>query len=143
MRLLIYELRPSVFEEEGLIAAIQTRLDAVEGRVGLETNFVIEGEIALPSKVEEGLYRIAQEALNNVLKHAHARSVTITLAQDGGSARLEVADDGAGFDPAQACAAGCMGLRGMRERAQEMGAEFEILSQAGGGTKIIVRKPIP
>lgn len=143
MRLLIYELRPSVFEQEGLIAAIQTRLDAVEGRVGLETNFVIEGEITLPAKVEEGLYRIAQEALNNILKHAHARSVTITLAQDGDSARLEVADDGAGFDPAQACAAGCMGLRGMRERAKEMGAEFEILSQAGGGTKIIVRKPMP
>jgi signal transduction histidine kinase len=143
MRLLIYELRPSVFEEEGLVAAIQTRLDAVEGRVGLETNFVIEGEISLPPQVEEGLYRITQEALNNVLKHSHASSVTLTLAQDEHMIHLEVVDDGVGFDPTKTCEAGCLGLRGMQERAQEMGAELEIVSQAGSGTKIIVRSPIP
>jgi len=143
MRLLIYELRPSVFEQEGLVAAIQARLDAVEGRVGLETNFVIEGEISLSPQVEEGLYRITQEALNNVLKHAHAKTVTITLIQDEHMVRLEVADDGVGFDPTQACDAGCMGLRGMRERAQELGVEFEILSQVGSGVKVIVRRSIP
>jgi signal transduction histidine kinase len=143
MRLLIYELRPSVFEKEGLVAAIQTRLDAVEGRVGLETAFVIEGDISLPPKVEEGLYRIAQEALNNVLKHAHACTVTVTLAQQEHLVCLEVTDDGAGFDPVQACEAGCLGLHGMQERAQELGAEFEIISQFGSGTKIIVRRSIP
>jgi signal transduction histidine kinase len=143
MRLLIYELRPSAFEQEGLAAALRARLDAVEGRLGLKTNLVLEGEISLPLKVEEGLYRIAQEALHNVLKHAHAKVVTVTLARDKHRVRLEVADDGVGFDPVQACAAGCMGLRGMKERAQELGAEFEIQSQVGGGSKIIVRKPIP
>jgi len=143
MRLLIYELRPSVFEQEGLVAAIQTRLDAVEGRLGLETSFVIEGEISLPPRVEEGLYRIAQEALNNVLKHANAKTVAITLAQDANKIHLEVADDGAGFDPVQACEVGCMGLRNMKERAHEMGAEFEIISQVGSGAKVIVRRPIP
>jgi len=143
MRLLIYELRPSVFEEEGLVAAIQTRLDAVEGRVGLETNYIIEGDICVPPPIEEGLYRIAQEALNNVLKHAHARTVTVTLAQSIDSVYLEVADDGVGFDPVQACEAGCLGLHGMQERAHELGAEFEIISHAGGGAKVKVRRPMP
>ena len=99
MRLLIYELRPSVFEAEGLVAAIQARLDAVEGRVGLETNFVIEGDISLPPEIEEGLYRIVQEALNNVLKHSNARIVTVSLSQQEHLVCLEVADDGVGFDP--------------------------------------------
>jgi signal transduction histidine kinase len=143
MRLLIYELRPSVFEAEGLAAAIQARLDAVEGRVGLETNFVIEGNVSLPRTMEGGLYRIVQEALNNVLKHSHARTVTVTLAQKQGQIYLEVADDGVGFDPVAACEAGCLGLHGMKERAQEMEAEFNILSQPGSGAKVIVRRPIP
>ena len=143
MRLLIYELRPSVFEEEGLVAAIQARLDAVEGRVGLETNFITEGDISLPVPVEAGLYRIVQEALNNVLKHARAKTVTVSLAQQEGRICLEVADDGVGFDPTQPCETGCLGLRGMRERAQELGAELEINSQPGNGTKIVVRRPVP
>ena len=142
MRLLIYELRPSAFEEEGLVAAIQTRLDAVEGRVGLETNFVVKGEISLPLQVEEGLYRITQEALNNVLKHAQAKSIAITLAQEKDMVHLEVADDGVGFDVVKACEAGCVGLHSMKERAQEMDAEFEIISQLGSGARVIVRRPI-
>jgi signal transduction histidine kinase len=140
MRLLIYELRPSAFKEEGLVAAIQTRLDAVEGRVGLGTDLVVRGEIFLPLHVEEGLYRIAQEALNNVLKHARAKHVTITLAQDKDMVSLEVVDDGVGFDPVEACEAGCLGVHGMQERAQEMGAEFEIVSRPGSGSKVIVRR---
>ena len=143
MRLLIYELRPSVFEQEGLIAAIQTRLDAVEGRLGLETNFITEGEISLSPQVEEGLYRITQEALNNVIKHAHAETVSVTLTQQEQMVCLEVADDGVGFNPVQACEAGCLGLHGMKERAQELGAEFEIISQLGQGAKVIVRRQIP
>ena len=143
MRLLIYELRPSVFQEQGLVPAIQTRLDAVEGRVGLATKLLVEGDIALPAKIEEGLYRIAQEALNNVLKHAHAHTVTVTLSQLQDKVCLEVADDGVGFDPVQACEAGCVGLRGMKERAQELGAEFEIVSRAGSGAKVIVRRSMP
>ncbi len=142
MRLLIYELRPSVFEEEGLVAAIQTRLDAVEGRVGLKANFVVKGEISLPLHVEESLYRITQEALNNVLKHAQAKSVAITLAQEKNMVHLEVADDGVGFDVVKACEAGCVGLHSMKERAQEMDAEFEIISQLGSGARVIVRRPL-
>jgi signal transduction histidine kinase len=81
--------------------------------------------------------------LNNVLKHANAKAVTITLTQDAQKISFEVADDGCGFDPVKACEAGCLGLRNMKERAQEMGAEFEIISHAGNGTKVIIRRPIP
>lgn len=143
MRLLIYELRPSVFEQEGLVAAIQTRLDAVEGRVGLETNFIVEGEISLPPHVEESLYWITHEALNNILKHAQARTATVTLTMEKNSVWLEIADDGIGFDPNQASKAGGMGLRGMQERALEMGAEIEFISQVGSGAKVRVRRQAP
>lgn len=143
MRLLIYELRPSVFEQEGLVAAIQARLDAVEGRVGLQTSFEINGEISLSPQVEEGLYRITQEALNNIIKHAAASKASVTLSQDENRVCLEVIDDGVGFDPSQACEAGCLGVRGMQERARALGAEFEILSQLSRGTHVIVRRAIP
>jgi signal transduction histidine kinase len=143
MRLMIYELRPSVFDQEGLVAALQARLDAVEGRVGLQTNLVLQGEIRLAPQFEAGLYRIAQEALNNVLKHAHASHVTIHLAQDAQLIAMEIADDGVGFDPLLAADAGGMGLRNMQERARELGFNFEVLSRPGQGTKIMLRRPLP
>jgi signal transduction histidine kinase len=143
MRLMIYELRPSVFEQEGLVAALQARLDAVEGRVGLQTNLVLHGDIRLSHQWEAGLYRIAQEALNNVLKHAHASHVSITLAQDAQSIAMEIADDGVGFDPLLARDAGGMGLRIMQERARELGFDFEVLSRPGQGIKILLRRPLP
>ena len=73
MRLLIFELRPPLLEKEGLEAALQARLDAVEGRAGLKTELHVGISERLPGNIEEGFYRIAQEALNNVLKHAQAR----------------------------------------------------------------------
>jgi len=143
MRLLIYELRPSVFAEDGLVAAIQARLDAVEGRVGLKTCFNVEGNISLESRIEEVLYRITQEALNNILKHARASEANVHLIQDEKWITLEVTDDGIGFDPDQPTDSGCVGLSSMRERAQEIGADLEIYSQEGLGTRIMVRRLIP
>lgn len=143
MRLLIYELRPSVFAEDGLIAAIQARLDAVEGRVGLSTNFVVDGTINLDQKTEENLYRITQEALNNILKHARAKKTNVHLSQDEKWITLEVVDDGIGFNPDQSTDTGGVGLSSMKERAQEIGAELEINSQQGFGTKVLVRRLIP
>lgn len=143
MRLLIYELRPSVFAEDGLVAAIQARLDAVEGRVGLRTNFVVDGRLSMDHRSEENLYRITQEALNNILKHAHASEANVHLTQDENWITLEVADNGVGFDPARSTDSGCVGLSSMRERAQEIGAELEIKSQKGLGTRILVRRMIP
>jgi len=138
MRLLIYELRPPVLEEEGLASALQARLEAVESRAGLETEFHLEGAPALDAQVEAALYRIAQEALNNVLKHAQARRVAVSLRQDEQSVTLEIADDGAGCEPAEARRSGGLGLRGMEERVAEIGARLEIESAAGRGTQVRV-----
>jgi signal transduction histidine kinase/ligand-binding sensor domain-containing protein len=138
MRLLIYELRPPILEEEGLVAALETRLEAVEGRAGLQTALQVEGEGRLPPEVEQGLYRIASEALNNALKHARAQTITVSLHMEPQGTALEVVDDGIGFEPAAVRERGGMGLRGMEERAAEMDARLEIVSAPGRGTRVRV-----
>jgi len=138
MRLLIFELRPPVLEKEGLVTTLQARLQAVEGRVGLKTKFKVDGEIHLSHETEEGLYRIAQEALNNALKHAHARNITVDLRQAERAVTLEVTDDGAGFDPATARERGGVGLSAMEERAVELRGHLTLKSGPGEGTRVIV-----
>jgi signal transduction histidine kinase len=138
MRLLIFELRPPVLEQEGLVAALETRLEAVEGRSGLETEFIIEGDVRLPTDIEEGLYRIAQEALNNALKHAQAKCITVHLRQERQSVTLEVGDDGIGFDPSTAREQGGLGLPGMEERAARLGGRLTVSSRPGEGTSMKV-----
>ena len=138
MRLLIFELRLPMLKSEGLAAALQARLEAVEARVGLETDFRMEGEGHLSPDVEEGLYRIAQEALNNALRHAHARSVSVSLHLNNQTVALEVADDGIGFDPTAAREQGGFGLRGMEERAARLGGTLTVESRPGEGSKITV-----
>jgi signal transduction histidine kinase len=144
MRLLIYELRPPVLEEEGLVAALQARLSAVEGRVGLQTRLKVEGEGQLPSDVEEGLYRIAQEALNNALKHAHAHIITVYVRHTlrGGDVGLEIIDDGEGFDLGTVREKGGLGLSTMEERATELGGHLSIISEPGEGTHVLVEVPL-
>jgi signal transduction histidine kinase len=138
MRLLIFELRPPVLEQAGLIAALEARLEAVEGRSGLETKFDAEGLDWLAPDIEEGLYRIAQEALNNALKHAQAQRITVHLWQDKRTVMLEIADDGIGFDPTSARTQGGMGLFGMEERAARLGGRLTVRSQPGLGTGVKV-----
>jgi signal transduction histidine kinase len=141
MRLLIFELRPSVLESDGLVNALRVRLEAVEERAGLEVGFHVEGEAVLPTTIEEGLYRIAQEALNNALKHACAQRVNVSLAQTAEAVILEIVDDGCGFDPARAIPAGGLGLDGIIERAAQMGGELALDSAPGKGTRIRVLVP--
>jgi signal transduction histidine kinase len=136
--LLIFELRLPMLRSEGLAAALQARLEAVEARVGLETDFSMEGDGHLSPEVEEGLYRIAQEALNNALRHAHARSVSVLLHLKNQTVALEVADDGVGFDPTAAREQGGFGLRGMEERAARLGGTLRVDSHPGEGSKITV-----
>jgi len=138
MRLLVFELRLPMLKNEGLAAAIQARLEAVEGRVGLKTELQAQGNGRLPSDVEEGLYRIAQEALNNALKHAQAGSVDVCLDFDGHRTVLEITDDGKGFDLATAEDGGGFGLRTMAERAARMGGTLAVESQPGKGTRVRV-----
>ena len=138
MRLLIFELRPPALEKTGLAEALRARLKAVEGRGGMVADLRVEGAENLPLAVQQELYQIAQEALNNVLRHAHAQHVTVSLAFGADFTRLEVADDGVGFDPVTAGEGGGQGLRGLRERAQRLGASLAVESEEGKGTRLSV-----
>jgi signal transduction histidine kinase len=143
MRLLIFELRPPALEEEGLAAALQARLDSVETRAGLETALQVEGERRLPPTVEEELFWITQEALNNVVKHAHARRVTVRLELGSEDVQLEVRDDGVGFEPTRAERSGGVGLGSLQERAARIAGELAIESASGEGTRVTVRVKVP
>jgi nitrate/nitrite-specific signal transduction histidine kinase len=150
MRLLIFELRLPMLRKDGVKLAgglpsalsaaevLQARLEAVEGRVGLETAFQSDVNSPLCPEIEEGLYRIAHEALNNTLRHARARSITVQLHQDERTVSLEITDDGIGFDPSAARELGGFGLRGMEERAARLGGELIVHSSPGKGTRICV-----
>jgi signal transduction histidine kinase len=142
MRLLIFELRPPVLEQVGLVEALQARLVAVEGRANLETRLVVVGAGQLPARIEQEFYRIAQEALHNALKHAHARQLDVALCQAPGQVTLEIADDGAGFDPAAAQGNGGQGLRGIAERVAQLGGRLTVQSIPGAGTRLRVEVPL-
>jgi signal transduction histidine kinase len=100
------------------------------------------GETRLPGEIETALYRLFQEALTNVVKHAHATTVSILLVRRDGRVMAIVEDDGRGFDPAEARADG-LGLVGMRERAGLVGGRLTIEAAAGAGTTIAVEVPVP
>ena len=141
MRLLLFELRPPVLQEQGLAAALRARLQAVEARAGVVAEFACEGGQRLVPDTEQELYRLAQEALNNVLKHAHAARVTMRFAVLNGAATLEIADDGVGFEPSLRAGDG-FGLPGMRERVERLGGSFSIDSSPGAGTRVRVEVPV-
>jgi len=138
MRLLIHELRPPVLEEDGLLGALHQRLDAVEKRAGISARLLAEEIVELPHSVEEGLYRIAQEALNNALKHACAGEVVVRISTRDGKVGLEVEDDGQGFDLDAAEGNRGMGLVNMADRAEQLGGSIEIRSEPGRGTLVKV-----
>jgi len=138
MRLLIFQLHPPVLETEGLVAALQARLAAVEGRAGLQTEFHIEGERRLPIAIETELYWIAQEALNNVRKHAAARQVVVHLRFTDASICLEIRDDGVGFDPDAVSAERWGGLHTIAERTARIGGVLTYESKPGEGTRVKV-----
>jgi signal transduction histidine kinase len=138
MRLLVYELRPSNDLDEGLGRALQRRLEAVEKRSGIDARLVIQGDPDLDPTLTLNLFRIAEEALNNTLKHAHASTVRVTLRAENGRVTLEIIDNGQGFDPADKSHGG-MGLANMRERAAALGGQLELDSVAGQGTRVTVR----
>jgi signal transduction histidine kinase len=136
MRLLVYQLRPPALENQGLVAALRQRLEAVEGRAGVETKFVVDVLDRLPAEIEDSLYRIAQEALNNALKHAAATVVAVRLSIEDKQVMLEITDNGHGFDPDAVVGCGGMGLISMRERAEAVGGFLEISSSPEMGTTI-------
>ncbi len=140
MRLLIYELRPPALEKEGLVTALKSRLESVEARTGIQVDFHFVGQGNLSTDVEVGLYRIAQEALNNILKHSQARKVTLDLSLADDWVAMEIRDDGIGFNASGETSTdgGGMGLQGMRERAAQMGGTLQLTAEPGEGTRVKV-----
>lgn len=136
MRLLVYQLRPPALENRGLVAVLRQRLEAVEGRAGIEAEFVVDALDRLPAEIEDALYRIAQEALNNALKHASATVVTVRLSVEDEQVMLEITDNGRGFDPDAVMEHGGLGLLSMGERVEALGGCLEITSTPEMGTTV-------
>ena len=138
MRLLIYELRPPILDKEGLISTLHNRLMSVESRAKIKSNIKNNLTSRLPSNVEEVLYQVAREALNNIIKHARAKYILINIQQMHKSVSMEIIDDGVGFNPEAACQEGCLGLANMKELVQSQGWQLLIESSTGNGTNIKV-----
>jgi PAS domain S-box-containing protein len=137
MRLLVHRLRPSILSKEGLVRALQHRLNSVEGRAGVRHKMIVENEIRLSPALENAVYQIAQEALNNALKHAMASEVIVHLSiVDGQLVVLQVEDNGRGFDPGTAAVSDGMGLTNMQERTEMFDGQLTIQSVPGQGTTV-------
>ena len=137
MRALIFELRPESLAEQGLVVAIEKQAASMRARYGIAVAATLCDEPDVPLPMKEALYRVAQEAMHNVVKHARATAVDVALADDAGAVTLEVRDNGLGFDP-DGDFPGHLGLRSMRERVTRLGGIFEVTSAANEGTAIRV-----
>ena len=138
MRLLVYNLRPSILEDEGLIGALRQRLDTVEGRAGILTEMTTEGESRLSLKAEEAIYRIIQELLNNILQHSSATEVSLKASFGEDQSYFKVQDNGIGFDPDDTTGRKGLGLIIMRERVEKIDGQLSIMSSLGKGTTVVV-----
>jgi signal transduction histidine kinase len=133
LRALILELRPEVLEREGLTAALTKQVQETCARHQLQATCELGEELDLPLETKEALYWIAQEALNNVIRHAKAKHVAVRLHQTADAVVLEVYDDGVGFSPSTPVP-GHLGRQSMQERAARLGGTLDITSRPGEGT---------
>jgi PAS domain S-box-containing protein len=143
---IIWRLRPTALDDLGLVAALDNYIRQWAAESGIEcalhTNGVEMGNMT--SEIETAVYRILQEALNNVVKHAQARNATVLLDRSAGRVSLIVEDDGIGFDVEQQLGVRQrFGVTGMRERALLLGGELDIESTHGNGTTVVARIPLP
>ena len=136
MRLFLFQMKPVDLENKGLVGALTERLAAVEGRANIKARVLPDDNINLSLEKETILYYVALEALNNIMKHANASTVTIHLKKRKASVALEVVDDGCGFDP-KTTRGGGMGMRIMQERVNQVDGKVTIKSAPGKGTKVI------
>jgi signal transduction histidine kinase len=142
LRSLILQLRPPDLERDGLVVSLAKHLDVVGRTHGLDTRLEAGALGEVEPATEQALFRIAQEALTNVVRHAHAATVSIHLDRSDGTVDLAVEDDGRGFDPSDpAIGARRLGLLTMRERASELGGSLVVESEPGSGTAVRARVP--
>jgi ligand-binding sensor domain-containing protein/signal transduction histidine kinase len=140
----LWDLRSNAAENGNLAATLYDTSQRLVAGKPLELDFKVDGEAAkLPGDVETNLLRIGQEAVSNAASHAGARRVEVRLSFGPQEVRLQVSDDGCGFDPGRQTAnGGHFGLTGMRERALKFGGEFALDSRPGAGTEVVVRVPL-
>jgi len=150
IRRLIYDLRPVALDELGLVPAIREHLARCEQEQGLVIRFSADdpaggagfGGERLPAPVETALFRILQEAVNNVIQHAEARRLSVTLARSAERVELRVTDDGRGFDIRAPRPGSHIGLWSMAQRVEQLGGQFELRSVPGQGTTLIAALPL-
>jgi len=136
-------LRPSIIDDLGLTAALNWHNEEVSKRHGLRIELVCEPEeLIAPNDIVTGIFRIYQEALTNVVRHAHARVVHSSLKIANQRIMLEISDDGKGFDPGRNGRGKSFGILGMKERVFLMGGKFELRSAPGAGTSLAVSVPL-
>ena len=140
MRALIFELRPESLATEGLVAALEKQTAALQARHHLQVVTQLMAEPDVPLPVKEALYRVSQEGLHNIVKHAGATRVDVTLMADNGCLTLTIHDDGQGFDSSGQFP-GHLGLKSMRERVEGIGGDLQIESGMGAGTTLTVVVP--
>jgi PAS domain S-box-containing protein len=137
MRTLLLELRPGALTETSLGALLHHLVEAIKGRITIDVSLSIDDQRSLPSDVQIVLYRIAQEALNNIARHAQASHISISLLNDQTRTDLHISDDGRGFDPAH-IRPNHFGIGIMNERADSIGAALTVNSKIGSGTEVQV-----
>lgn len=142
IRRLIKDLRPVALDELGLVPALREHLARCEQEHGLIVEFAADDGKRLPAAIETALFRIVQEAVNNVLRHAQARQVCVTLIRDDSQVRLCIADDGQGFDTRRPRSSKHVGLWSMQERVEQLGGQFEVRSTPGQGTTVTTVVPL-
>src|SRR5215203_4402836 len=141
MRALIFELRPESLKTEGLAAALEKQAAALRGRHGIEVEATLCEKPQASLEAKEAVYRIAQEALHNTVKHAHANRVEMKMECAWDRISLELSDDGFGFDMRDDFP-GHLGLRSMQERASRLGGMLEVETEPGAGTRICAWIPV-
>ena len=142
VRRLAVELRPKALDDFGLVPALERLVESLREQTGLTVELEARlGEDRLPGEVETALYRITQEALTNVVKHARARSVSIVLTRRDGSVTAVIDDDGQGFEPGSGDER--LGLLGMKERVELIDGKLTVESRKGSGSTIVAEVPLP
>jgi len=141
LRSLIFGLRPESVAEEGLVAGLRRLTAAVAARHRLQVEIAAEAEPDIDDSAKEALYRIAQESLQNVVKHASAHVVRVRLVTEGDKVELVIDDDGIGFD-SDADHPGHLGIRGMKQRATAQNLQLTVHSPTGGGVEVRVRTEV-
>ncbi|HUY23819.1 MAG TPA: histidine kinase, partial [Candidatus Saccharimonadales bacterium] len=141
----VWDLRPELLERGGLGSALKEELAQAQARTGVKTSVKLRGlrQLTLPAATEVSIFRIVQEAVANSLHHARPASLAVEVARNDGHLRVEISDDGCGFDPARPGRAQAFGLTSMRERATACGGSFSLSSAPGKGTRVVLEIPVP